>query len=115
MPKRTGSIYTTETVAYIKEKYSENIKLSELARQLSVSPEHLSRIFKRDTGLGISEYLSIVRLQKSQLLLRSTALSVAEIAESCDFYDSNYFSKKFKEAYGISPLRFRKQATAGLE
>lgn len=108
MPKRTGSVYTTETIAYIKENYSDSIKITELAKQLSVSPEHLSRIFKRDTGLGISEYLSTVRLQKSQLLLRSTDLSVSEIAERCGFYDSNYFSKKFKESYGISPLRFRK-------
>lgn len=110
VPKKTGSIYTTQTIAYIKEKYGENVKLSEMAKQFSVSPEHLSRIFKRDTGLGISEYLSTVRLQQSQHLLRSSsALSVTEIAQRCGFYDSNYFSKKFKEAYGVSPLRFRKQ------
>jgi AraC-like DNA-binding protein/quercetin dioxygenase-like cupin family protein len=109
MPKKTGSVYTTQTVAYIKEKYAENIKLPDIAKRFSVSPEHLSRIFKRDTGLGISEYLSTVRLQQSQLLLRSSPeLSISEIAERCGFYDSNYFSKRFKESYCISPLRFRK-------
>ena len=111
-PSKVGSGYTSETVAYIKENYREGVRLSDLARKLSVSPEHLSRVFKRDTGLGISEYLSTVRLQMAQqLLLSSPALSVAKIAELCGFYDSNYFSKKFKEAYGVSPLYFRKLAS----
>lgn len=109
---KTGSIYTTESITYIKENYATGVRLSEMAKKFSVSPEHLSRIFKRDTGLGISEYLSTVRLQRAQqLLLSSPALSVAEIAECCGFYDSNYFSKKFKEAYGISPMRFRKHVS----
>lgn len=109
LPNKTGSVYTTETISYIKENYAEGVHLSDLARKLSVSPEHLSRIFKRDTGLGISEYLSTVRLKQAQHLLRSSpSLSVAEVAEHCGFCDSNYFSKKFKETYGISPLRFRK-------
>ncbi len=108
-PHRTGSIYTTQTVAYIKEHYAEDLRLSELATRCSVSPEHLSRVFKLDTGFGISEYLSIVRLQQAQRLLRSSrSLSVSQIAQACGFHDSNYFSKRFKQRYGVSPRRFRK-------
>lgn len=97
-PRRVGNIYTTQTIAYIKENYSEDIRLSDLAVRCSVSSEHLSRVFKKDTGFGISEYLSIIRLQQAQQLLRSTqTLSVSEIATKCGFADSNYFSKKFKQ------------------
>ena len=110
VPSRSTNIYTTETIAYIKENYFEDITLPLLAAKCAVTPEHLSRTFKRDTGLGVSEYLSIIRLQQAQLLLLSDlTLSVAEVAERCGFSDSNYFSKRFKTMYGISPLSFRKQ------
>ena len=107
-PKKSGNAYTTQTISYIKENYREDITLSELAARCAVTPEHLSRVFKRDTGFGISEYISIIRLQQAQLLLRSeSARSVGEVAEECGFGDSNYFSKKFKDMYGMSPLQFR--------
>ena len=108
-PRRRGNAYTTQTISYVKEHYSEEITLPELASRCAVTPEHLSRVFKRDTGFGISEYISIIRLQQAQLLLRSEqSYSVAEVAEKCGFSDSNYFSKRFKEMYGLSPLHFRK-------
>ncbi|MBE5732307.1 MAG: helix-turn-helix domain-containing protein [Clostridiales bacterium] len=110
-PARTGSTYTTKTIAYIKENYHQDIKLTDLASRLFVSCEHLSRVFKRNTGLCISEYITIIRLQQAQALLRSSPnMDVTEIAQKCGFNDSNYFSKKFKTAYGISPLAFRKKA-----
>lgn len=109
VPSRSTNTYTTATIAYIKENYFEDVTLTDLAARCMVTPEHLSRTFKRDTGLGISEYLSITRLQHAQFLLRSDlTLSIAEVAKRCGFNDSNYFSKRFKEAYGISPLSFRK-------
>ena len=107
-PSKTGTVTTKETVAYIKENFSSDITLSALARRCAVSPEHLSRVFKRDTGFGISEYISILRLQHAQtLLMTARTLSVVEVASRCGFNDSNYFSLKFKKMYGISPLKFR--------
>ncbi len=109
LPRRSTNTYTAATIAYIKENYFEDITLSDLAARCAVTPEHLSRTFKRDTGFGISEYLSIIRLQQAQFLLCSDpTLSVAEVAAKCGFSDSNYFSKRFKEMYGMSPLNFRK-------
>lgn len=110
-PAHIGNTYTAKTIAYIKENYRQDIKLTDLASRLFVSCEHLSRIFKQDTGLCISEYISIIRLQQAQeLLCSSPDMSITEIAQKCGFNDSNYFSKKFKSAYGISPLAFRKKA-----
>ncbi|MBE6577382.1 MAG: AraC family transcriptional regulator [Ruminococcaceae bacterium] len=107
-PRSSGNVYTTQTIAYIKENYKYDMTLSDLAARCAVTPEHLSRIFKRDTGFGISEYVSMIRLQQAQMLLRTDSkLSVAEVSERCGFSDSNYFSKRFKEMYGMSPLRFR--------
>lgn len=106
----SGSVYTTETIAYIKENYREELRLSELARRCSVSPEHLSRQFKKETGFGVSEYLSMIRLQQAQrLLCSSPELSIAAVADRCGYNDSNYFSSLFKRTYGLSPTRFRKR------
>lgn len=108
-PKRTGNIYTTQTISYIRENYAQDIRLSDIAKRYSVSPEHLSRVFKRDTGFGISEYLSTIRLQQAHLLLLSSpSLSVSEVAQRCGFNDSNYFSTKFKQMYGVSPSHTRR-------
>jgi AraC family L-rhamnose operon regulatory protein RhaS len=51
-----------------------------------------------------------LRLQKAEELLRSdAALSVTQAAFACGFNDANYFSKRFKDLYGVSPVAFRKQ------
>lgn len=95
-------------VRYIKENYMNEVKLSSLAEKLNISPEHLSRIFKKDTGFGFSEYLTLYRLQRAEkMLFNEPGRSVGEIAYFCGFNDSNYFSYRFKERYGIPPTKAR--------
>ncbi len=93
-----------DAVRYIRERYAEDVRLSMVAELLSVSPEHLSRVFRQKTGFGFNEYLSLVRLQRAeQLLEEEPKMSISEIAYACGFNDSNYFSHRFKQAYGHSP------------
>ena len=103
-----GSIFVEQTVSYIQKNYMEDISLSEMARLRSVSAEHLSRTFKKETGFGFSEYLTLVRLQRAEYMLKNEpGRSIAEVAYACGFNDSNYFSEKFKRAYGISPSKIK--------
>ena len=105
-----GNRVIEQAVAYIKENFASDITLSSLAKKFSVSPEHFSRMFKKETGLGFSKYLNSLRLQYAGQLLRSTeGLNITRVAEICGFDDSNYFSKKFKEIYGISPKKMQKK------
>lgn len=109
-----STAYSTNFVAeaskYIMENYAEDITLFSVAEIVSVSGEHLSRTFKKDTGFGFNEYLNLVRLKKADEMLRlEPEKSISEIAISCGFNDSNYFSDKFKGAYGISPIKYRKR------
>ncbi len=98
-----------KAVAYIRENFRSNITLLSIAKKFSVSPEHFSRTFKKETGLGFSKYLNSLRLQYAEQLLRtSKELNITQIAEYCGFEDSNYFSKKFKEIYGVSPKKMQK-------
>ena len=107
---RTGISYIEKTVRFIQENFTSSITLSDVAKLNSVSPEHLSREFKRETGFGFNEYLNMLRLQKAETLLKTSfGLSVSEIAYSCGFNDSNYFSDKFKREYGYPPSALRKK------
>ena len=101
--------YIQDILKMLEERYTEDITLSYISKQLMVSVEHLSRLFKKETGLGFNEYLSMLRLKKAEFLLKQNKDStISEIAFLCGFNDSNYFCEKFKKVYGLSPLKFRK-------
>lgn len=95
-------------VKYIQENYSSTIRLADVAKMLSVSEEHLSRTFKKEITFGFSEYITLIRLQKAEHMLKNEpSRSITEVAYACGFNDSNYFSYKFKKAYGLTPSEVR--------
>ena len=105
-----GSLFIEEIVKHIQKNYMNDISLSDMAKIYSVSPEHMSRTFKKETGFGFSEYLTLVRLQKAEYMLKNEpGMSVSEIAYACGFNDSNYFSDKFKKSYGVAPSKIKRK------
>ena len=103
-----------KTVRHIQENYMNEVKLSDVSRLMNVSAEHLSRIFKKDTGFGFNEYLTLYRLKMAEyMLVNQHEKRVGEIAYSCGFNDSNYFSYKFKQRYGVSPKEARTSVGVG--
>lgn len=104
-----GSEFIGKAIKYIQENFSQEITLSQVAELLSVSAEHLSRTFKRETGFNFSEYLTLFRLQKAEYMLKNEpGRSVHAVAFACGFNDSNYFSYKYKKQYGVSPKKVKK-------
>lgn len=102
------NMYALQAVAYINEHYASDIRLSTMAKMCSMSMEHFSRTFKREIGFGFSEYLTMIRLQKAEQMLKSSEhRPIAQIAYDCGFNDSNYFSEKFKQIYGMPPVKYR--------
>lgn len=97
-----------EITRYLREHFRSDISLAGTARQFGVSPEHLSRCFKKQTGFGFNEYVNMMRLREAERLLASEPdKSILEIAFLCGFHDSNYFSMKFHKEYGAAPSKFR--------
>ena len=93
---------------YIQQNYkNKNLGLTEIASDFLISPSYLSRNFKKICGISLTGYITQCRLEFGCQLLESTNLSVAEISEKIGYQDLFYFSKKFKEAYGISPSHYR--------
>ena len=106
----TGSSFVEKAVRYIRAHYNARPTLKDTANHCAVSPEHLSRMFRKETGFGFSEYLNLYRLKKAESILKSrTSLSISQVAMQCGFNDSNYFSCSFKKMYGISPSALKKQ------
>ncbi len=79
----------------------------EMARSIMVSESTLTRMFKSHTGYAPNEYLIILRLKKSAVLLLNTELSIGEIADQCGFADSNYFCRQFRRHFRIPPKKYR--------
>lgn len=104
--EKDGNAIVERAMRYIQQNFATDIKLSAVAKLMNVSPEHLSRIFKKETSFGFSEYLTLYRLQRAEyILMHEPGRSICEIAYACGFNDSNYFSYRFKEQYGISPSK----------
>lgn len=94
-------------VEYISVNFYKDLTLTSIAANFNVSPEHLSRQFKNNTGFNVIEYLTLLRIQQAEVLLQNKSLTITDIAFQCGFNDSNYFSTVFKKTTGISPRKFR--------
>lgn len=109
-PLPTSSPFVEQAVSYIRANYMDRITLTDTARHCAVSSEHLSRVFKKETGFGFNEYLNLYRLKKAESLLKSGQVqSISQVALLCGFGDSNYFSGVYKKMYGIPPSQVKKQ------
>ncbi|TPL46530.1 helix-turn-helix domain-containing protein [Mesorhizobium sp. B2-4-6] len=87
----------------------ENLTLAALARELGVSRFHFCRAFKQSTGKTPHAFIAQRRLEKSSGMLRSTNLSATEIALECGFGSSSHFTNAFRQAFGVSPMEFRRR------
>lgn len=92
-----------EITAYIGENYSQDISLQKISRQFAISESYLSRKFKAVTGIGINRYITFVRISNAEKMLHRGGVSVAEVARSCGYNDSNYFSAVFQKVKGVTP------------
>ena len=95
-------------MAYINLNYKdENLKISDISSFSGVTQNHLCKLFKKETGKSTMENLIDVRLSKSAVLLKSSEISVGEIAYSVGFSDPKHFSQMFKRKYGTTPGEYR--------
>ena len=94
---------------FIKKNYNQKIRLNDIAEASGFSPNYLSRKFKEDTGIGVHEFLTFVRLNKAAIELAHTDHTITEVALNNGFSDANYFKDAFHKAFGLSPRDYRKQ------
>ena len=101
----------SEVHSYILKHYDQKLTIDDLCRQFFCSRASLTRKFRETYHISIHDYICQVRLENGCRLLRSTSLSIGEIAFSCGYGDQNYFTRAFCRAYGLTPMQYRKKDT----
>jgi AraC-like DNA-binding protein len=108
--KSTKLIYEshiTKAMDYIHHNYTYDIKISDVAKYLSIDRTYLYKLFMIYKKVSPQQYLINYRLGIAKKLLMETNLSVTEIAYSCGFRDTPSFNKHFKNRINITPLKYR--------
>lgn len=96
-----------KTVEFIQLNYSQNITMEDLTHHVGYSASHLSKCFKEETGLTITEYIAQKRCEKAADLLKNSDLAIQEIGNYVGYPDNNYFARIFKKQFGQSPSAYR--------
>ena len=109
-----GQGYSEEierAVRFITEGPTVALTLSEVAREAHIAESTLSKKFRREVGMSVGEYIDSQVMLRAADELHAGVRSVYEISEELGFCDQFYFSRRFKEKYGISPSLYRKKGT----
>ena len=94
---------------YIDSHFSRTITLEKLEKHSHISRFHLSHLFKKELGVAPINYLIDVRLRNACDLLKTTGMTITQIAQSSGFNSASYFTNKFKEVYQMTPTDYRVQ------
>lgn len=97
---------------YIRENSTTVGSLEELSHHFFVDKSYLSRIFKKDTGHTVTEFINIQKIQHAQRLLEDTDDTIQEISVQVGYDSMTYFNRVFKKYIETSPLQYRKKQVA---
>lgn len=96
-----------KVVTYIKEHISEALTVEELAKQVYLSPDYLTRSFKKKYNLTLNNYITEQRMFLAKELLIKNEMSISMISAKVGYGNYSYFTKVFKKIYGMTPREFQ--------
>ena len=95
---------------YIREHvYDPDLSLSMISWEMGMSPSYFSAFFIRETGIGFTEYITSIRIEKAKELLSESLKKINVIAQDCGFMSASYFINVFRKQVGCSPGEYRKR------
>jgi len=95
---------------YIRNNFSNpSLSLTMVAEHLSISSAYLSNLFKKESNIGLNDYITKIRVDNAKTLLLNNELSAKEIAEQTGFASQKYFTFIFKEHVGMTPTQYRRE------
>ncbi|MFW6306098.1 MAG: response regulator transcription factor [Bacillota bacterium] len=93
---------------FIQDNFREKLTRKDIATHVYLNPAYLSRLFKKETGMTLTEYITELRINEAKKLLVETDYTITAIAEEIGYYNYSYFSKIFKEIVGFTAGEYRK-------
>jgi AraC-like DNA-binding protein len=106
--KKMNWIIFEEITNYIRDKYAD-ITIKELVERFHFNEDYYNRLLKEKTGMTYSEYVQNLRLIQAEKLLKTTAMTVEEVANQVGYHNKGYFYKIFTERFGMTPYKYKKQ------
>jgi len=98
-----------EVKHYIYDHYGSELSLDLLSSIIFVHPDYLSRLFKKETGCNLNQFIKQYRMEKAKELLTDTQMKISAIGTKVGYPNSSYFCKTFNDYFGISPEKFREK------
>ncbi|EXX87520.1 chemotaxis protein CheY [Paenibacillus darwinianus] len=95
---------------YIRERFTEEVSLEEVADFVHLNPHYFSKIFKQQVGETFIDFVTRLRIDRAKSLIAADRLSLKEVCFEVGYKDPNYFSRVFKKITGVSPSEYRGQA-----
>ncbi|MDO4507636.1 MAG: AraC family transcriptional regulator [Spirochaetales bacterium] len=105
-PAKTGAL-VKKAVLFIDRNINRRFTRKDMSQEIGTDRDYLTRIFHREMGMNLWDYINILRLEEARNLLVYTGLTVKEIAERCGFSTEAYFCICFKKHYNLSPSNMR--------
>jgi AraC-like DNA-binding protein len=96
---------------HIELNYDDHLDLQSLAALMETSPTHLSRVFRREVGVPLFEYINRTRVRKACALLRRTDLPITRIAVDVGYNNVSFFNRYFRRIMRCSPREYRREVT----
>ena len=105
------SLCIKKATQYIKHNLNVQLTTPEIAKHAFVSPSTVTKHFKSELNMTVHDYIYDVVLTEAAYLLIKSNLSILKISEKFGFCDQFYFSRRFREKFGVSPREYRKTTT----
>lgn len=104
------SVRVDEIEDYIKAHAHEaDLSATKICQKFDITPSYFSRIFKKETGKNLPEYLHRIRVERAKKLLADTDFTIYDIAEKSGFYNSRSLNRVFKDLEGKTPGQYRQE------
>lgn len=107
--KNCADGYVDQCIDYIVRHYREKIYLETLAEGVGLSGNYLSKLFSRETGIKLQDYIVQYRVKRAEELLRATNMEINEIGIYVGFPSQSYFGRVFKRYTGYTPMKYRNE------
>lgn len=103
------SLPVQRVITYIDTDLTADLSLKALSDSLNINPSYLSTLFKKETGMTLTNYVNKKRIEHAVYLLSSTDMQIQNIAQYCGIPDVNYFTKIFKKVMNKTPSEFKEE------
>ncbi len=96
-----------QAIEYIYSNLHKRITVEDIAENVNLSPSHLSRVFKKETGMTLGAYIRIQKLERAKNLLKYSEFSYIDISNYLAYDSQSHFIKTFKAYEGVTPKKYR--------